>query len=160
MKSIKLTKNKFTLVDDEDFEYLNQFKWYASNHKSYQGYAARTTIDYLGKNKYDKRLLYMHREIMNAKKGEFVDRINGDTLNNQKINLRIATPQINARNRTSTRHSSKYFGVHKHSVNNSWIAQIKFNKKTKHLGSFKTQELAKEARDKFIKDNKLKGYRV
>lgn len=32
MREISLTQDKVALVDDEDFERLNQFKWYASIH--------------------------------------------------------------------------------------------------------------------------------
>jgi len=29
MKQIELTKNKFALVDNEDFDKINQYSWYA-----------------------------------------------------------------------------------------------------------------------------------
>ena len=37
MKKVKLTRGKYALVDDEDFEYLNQFKWFIQSN----GYAGR-----------------------------------------------------------------------------------------------------------------------
>lgn len=37
MKTIPLTQNKFAIVDDADFEFLNQWKWYWAN----KNYAAK-----------------------------------------------------------------------------------------------------------------------
>jgi hypothetical protein len=94
MKKIHLSINGkhkgkyFAIVDDRDFEWLNQYKWVYSESSSYkhnkwhryQGYAKRT---------YD--LMRMHRLIINAPKGMEVDHINRDTLDNRRSNLRLAT---------------------------------------------------------------------
>lgn len=93
MKEIKLTQGKVVLVDDEDYEYLNQFKWYAlKNHRTY--YAQRVI-----QNNYIKRTLKMHRVIMDTPCGLEVDHIDGDGLNNQKCNLRNCTFAENRKNR-------------------------------------------------------------
>ncbi len=60
MKRIKLTQGKYTLVDNEDFEWLNQFKWYLK-----KGYAIRNKpVDGNGK----RGTLFMHRVILNINK--------------------------------------------------------------------------------------------
>src|SRR3972149_6021810 len=81
MKKIKLTKDEFALVDDEDFEYLNQFAWQCSP----LGYATRR--------------IGMHREIIKTPKGMYTDHINGNPLDNRKENLRIVTFSQNMLNR-------------------------------------------------------------
>lgn len=53
MREIKLTQGKFALVDDEDYEYLNQFKWYA--HKAGDTYYAARVI-YTP----ERQIIYMH----------------------------------------------------------------------------------------------------
>jgi hypothetical protein len=40
-KVIQLTQGKVAIVDDIDFEYLNQFKWYARKSRSQNYYAGR-----------------------------------------------------------------------------------------------------------------------
>lgn len=52
---IPLTQGKFAIVDDEDYEYLSQFKWYAEKHRK-TFYAARTIFN-------PKRTIRMHQEI-------------------------------------------------------------------------------------------------
>jgi len=101
MKIIKLTKEKFTLLDDEDFDEINKFKWQATK----TGYATRNTKG---------KTIRIHRLVMNAPKGMMVDHIDHNTLNNQKSNLRICTHtqnQQNQKNRQHGRGSSKYKGV-------------------------------------------------
>ena len=82
MKLIDLGNNKFTKVDDEDYERLKKYKWYYQNTYVYR----------INKK---KEMVLMHREIMGLSKGDGleVDHINTDDednkLNNQKENLRI-----------------------------------------------------------------------
>lgn len=157
MKKLKLTQNKFALVDDEDFEFLNQMKWFFNlKNKQSSGYAQRNK--YLGSKKY--KTVYMHREIMKARDGQEVDHINGNSLDNRKSNLRLVSHAINMRNRKSVPNTTSiYVGVHLHKLTQKWRAQIKINNKVVSLGLFKTQELAREARDQFIEENKLIGFR-
>jgi polysaccharide pyruvyl transferase WcaK-like protein len=53
MKTIQLTKDKIALVDDEDYEYLNQWKWNAYKKTDSIFYAARCVwVDKKPKNIY------------------------------------------------------------------------------------------------------------
>lgn len=135
MKAIKLTQNKMAIVDDDDFYSLSQFKWCFQNSPRGYGYAVRI-------NK--KRLIIMHRLIMNAKEGMEVDHINGNTLDNRRCNLRVCSPPENKRNRKINKGSySGYKGVD--FKKNRWRARIQINKKSLFLGCFMTKEEAAEA---------------
>ena len=84
MKEIILTQGQVALVDDEDFEYLNQWKWCAiKSRKTY--YTTRTIYIPC------KMTVIMHRIIMNTPLDMTVDHIDHNGLNNQKYNLRICT---------------------------------------------------------------------
>lgn len=141
MKQIPLTQGKFALVDDEYYDFLNQWKWYAlfGNHtKTY--YAVRTfIIDGV------KKTIGMHRMIMGVSNSKiFVDHRDHDTLNNQTSNLRIATPSQNQSNRNSQRNSSsKYLGVSWRKQTRRWEVKIK----NKPIGYFKSEEEAALAYD-------------
>ena len=102
MKTIKLTKGKVALVDDEDYERLNQYKWHAAQDREIW-YAKRKSAKISGKQK----TITMHREIMNATKGVQVDHRNGDGLYNQKTNLRFCTHQQNQQNRKNPQKNNK-----------------------------------------------------
>lgn len=98
MKRIYLNLGKFTLVDDDKFEWLNQWKWYAQVSSYNDNYFYSYRIEY----KNGKRItIYMHREIMSVPKGLFIDHINHDTLDNRQENLRICTQSENMKNRKS-----------------------------------------------------------
>lgn len=91
MKQIKLTQGKVALVDDADYDWLNQWNWYAKR-PWYGGhfYAAR------GPRKNGKRTtVYMHRLITNCPRDYEVDHINADTLDNRRANLEIVTKKQN-----------------------------------------------------------------
>ncbi len=109
MKLIPLTRGLFTKVDDEDYDWLNQWKWFAK--KSNGGFYACRTIR-LGYKKRGNQL--MHRLILGLNNPEIQgDHIDHDTLNNQRSNLRKCTNSENRRNRNSLKGStSKYLGVH------------------------------------------------
>lgn len=137
MKEIKLSvqgKNKgkyVALVDDEDFEYLNQFRWNA--HKGRNTFYAVRQLTVDGK----KTAQLMHGEVM---KGKCIDHIDGNGLNNQKSNLRFCTlseNQMNKRKRYNC--TSIYKGVYFNKRAKKWLARIGINGKDIHLGLFASE---------------------
>ena len=126
MKEIQLTQNKVALVDDCDFDFINQFKWYANKLGAKSWYAIRGS---------DK--VPMHKLIL---PGGMVDHRDRDGLNNQRGNLRYATKAQNAANSVITGNfSSKYRGVYKLKTCKRWEAYIHLDNKKKSLGLFKTE---------------------
>ena len=96
MKEILLTQGLVTIVDNDDYERLSKFKWYAA--KSRQTYYAvrnkRIHDGYGG-----QRQIKMHREILGNDIGLLqCDHVDGNGLNNQKSNLRVVTPRQNCQN--------------------------------------------------------------
>lgn len=140
---IPLTQGKSAMVDDEDYDWLNQWKWHFA-----QGYASRNSGSVLGLRK----AIRMHREILRTPKGMDTDHINGNTLDNRRKNLRICT---RAQNNTNTRvrkdNTSGFRGVTWHTYTRKWEAQININGKHTHLGLFKTPEEAALAYDQEAK---------
>lgn len=133
MKKIPLTQGKFALVDDEDYDFLMQWKW----HIVAKGYASRTERNSVN------RAIRMHRAILDAREGQEVDHINGNRLDNRRANLRIATSSQNAMNRKKIEGAgSKYKGVCPARAAGKFIAQIKVNGKTIHLGTFASEKAA------------------
>jgi hypothetical protein len=131
-KEIILTQGKVAIVDDEDFEYLNQWKWCVSNTCG-KFYVGRSIT--VSKNK-QKRIL-IHRFIMKPDKGMVIDHLDGNPLNNQKNNLRICTHSDNMRNcKISIKNTSGYKGVSFVKKNNTYKSAIKFNKRTIYLGYY------------------------
>ncbi len=142
MKKIPLTRGMEALVDDEDFDRLNQFKWYAMNAKGRQ-YAARHT-----RGVFPRGTVLMHREIAGTPDGSETDHINGNGLYNLKSNLRSCSRTENNRNKgCSKRSKSGIKGVHFKKNARTWIAQISVNSKRIHLGCFKCPLLAAIAYD-------------
>ena len=138
MKKIELTQGQFALVDDEDFKYLNQWKWCAC--KKTNGFIAVSNIILNGRRKSIK----MHRVLMNTPPKMEVDHIDHNQLNNQKYNLRNCTHKQNLFNKRSFG-LIKYKGV---SFRGKYIrARININNHEIHLGYFQTQELAAIAYD-------------
>ena len=132
MKQIPLTQNKFALVDDEDFKYLNQWKWHY--HK---GYATRAGKMVNYKREIEK--IYMHRLILNTPKGLETDHNNGDKLNNCRSNLRIVTKSQNKMNTGIRKDNiSGFKGVYFDKYWDKWRSRIKKDGKQIHVGYFKS----------------------
>lgn len=128
MKLIPLTQGKFAMVDDEDFERVNQFKWYALKKRNVW-YAERSVWS-------------NNKHICNIKMHQFIvldnplklpiDHIDMDGLNNQGFNMRLATIAQNGRNRTGmSGKTSKYKGVCFDRFRGKWVATIKIYGKKK-----------------------------
>jgi hypothetical protein len=150
MKIIPLTRGEFAIIDDEDFERVSKYKWsISSNAKGFHYAHAKVKIN--GKT----TLIRMHRFITNAPKGVFVDHINGQTLDNQKHNLRFCTNQQNVFNsHKPITNTSGYKGVtlKKRHTTKRWCARITYNDKRIHLGYFATKEEAAYAYNEKAKE--------
>lgn len=153
MKKIKLSKGKYALVDNEDFDFINKRKWFFDGRK-----AARTEY---GHN------IFLHRILMKAPKDLVVDHVNHNPLDNRRLNLRICTKSNNQHNRNPNRSTNKtsiYKGV---SIKKEGYIRAHITVKTKHihLGYFKTIKEAalayNEAAQKYFGEfaclNKLNG---
>jgi len=152
MREITLTKGKVALVDDEDYERLNKYKWSTNSCAGSIFYARRWVSSKSRGNPHHET---MHRHIMNPPNGKGIDHIDGNGLNNQKSNLRIVNQRENCQNRHQIK-TSQFPGVHLRTLKNTktlhrWQAQIQIRDKIKYLGIFKTEEEAqlayKEAAD-------------
>lgn len=130
---IELTKGKFAIVDDEDFEFLSGFSWYADpckggNHKVC-GYAHGKTVS-------------MHRLLLDFPPRD-IDHINGNALDNRRCNLRLCTNAQNQANSMVRPSKSGYKGVyHRPRRNFCWEAQIQFQYHRYFIGLFETAEEA------------------
>jgi len=135
---IPLTQGKFAIVDAEDYDRLNQDKWYAGKCKNTY-YAGRVE---------GGKTIKMHREIMHAPKGVLVDHINHNGLDNRKSNLRLCTHAQNCYNQQAcATGTSKYKGVSWHKSNSKWSARIRCDRKFYNLGEFDNQMEAAMAYD-------------
>ena len=138
MKQIPLTQGKFAIVDDADFEWLNQYKWCLS----YWGYAVSRTSKKLGKQK----TIFMHRLILGVPKGMDTDHVNGNRLDNRRANIRACSRTQNNRNKPVQKNNlTKFKGVCFRPEKNRWRALIMANRKRVELGLFKTAEEAHAA---------------
>lgn len=143
MKTIPLTQGKVALVDDADYAWLNQWKWQAMRN-GYTFYVARRI--HVAKDK--KRLEQMHRLILGLQSGDnlLIDHIDGDGLNNQRVNLRVCTIAQNRRHSKKRMvGTSRYKGVCWHRGGDKWQSTIRVNKKQIHLGLFDSETSAASA---------------
>lgn len=132
MKEIPLTQGKFAIVDDDDFEYLSQWKWHVCNGPS-GTYAMRNSKPIDG----NRHHIIMHRIINKTPEGYDTDHINGNGLDNRSSNLRTVTRSQNMWNRKKNSNgTSKYKGVYWHKQHRKWIANIQVNKKRYFIGLF------------------------
>lgn len=139
---IPLSRGLYALVDDVDYERLNVFNWCASKADG-TFYAVRSA----GKRPH-RRSEYMHRVILGVPDGLEADHINGDSLDNRRCNLRLATRQQNGRNRRAqSNNASGYSGVFLNRVSNKWQAYIVVDRHTRYLKRFDTPEEAARAYD-------------
>jgi len=142
-KLIPLTQGYFAIVDEVDYDWLIERKWYYG-HK---GYAVHRK--YLGtiNGKLKLKAIYMHRLILNTPEEMFTDHINCNRLDNRRCNLRICSRNQNMMNSIKKMDGcSPYKGV---TLNcGKWSAGITINSKHISLGRFFTQKEAAQAYDK------------
>ena len=140
-KKISLSNGENTLVDDEDYDFLMQWKW--RNTKGY----AKTYYSKIGKD------IPMHRLVANTPIGMLTDHVNGNKLDNRKCNLRICTPAQNCWNAKRKMNGKNiYKGIRKNKGEKKWLAAITKNGKYIHIGSFTTEIEAAKAYNKKAKE--------
>lgn len=128
------------LVDDDDYDRVMEYNWSISkSNKNY--FRVESRIKY--------KLIRLHRFILNlTSKDPQVDHKDGNTLNNQKSNLRTCTIPQNMRNCRSKGNKTGYRGVYKN--RKKYRACISINDKTFHIpGNFDTAEEAARVRDEW-----------
>lgn len=137
MKLIDLSNGGQVIVDDDDYELLSKWKWVQSN----KGYAQRAAY-----KKDGYTTILMHRQIMDITDRRRIDHINGNPLDNQRINLRVCTQRQNMQNRKPNRNKASLpgiKGVYPHG--NKWKVLIMINGKNKYIGLYSTIKEASEA---------------
>lgn len=138
---VPLTRGKVALVSPEDAERVLAHKWcYHGN-----GYACRTTRRTLPNGRRQRKEILLHRFLIDAPEGMDVDHKDGDGLNCQRDNLRIATRSQNAAN--SGCRKGKYKGVSYRADRGTWRAEITINCVKRHLGTFRNEEDAAKRYD-------------
>jgi len=145
MKYISLTQGKFAKVDDEDFLWLNKYKWHASKYGQIY-YAVRHPR---GQN---WKTLLMHRAIIEKHWGLFLvtklcDHADGNGLNNVKTNLRLCDRSQNSANqqRQFGLKTSRFKGVFWHKHIQKWVAKIQSQERMKWLGTYDNEVSAAKA---------------
>lgn len=117
-------ETRSTLFDIEVLPLITSKRWYLDKN----GYA-------IARGERKGTSIRMHRLITGAQKGQEVDHINRDKLDNRLSNLRFVTHQENCLNRTLGK-------PHRDKQRNLWKARVKVNQKEVFLGRYKTYEEA------------------
>jgi hypothetical protein len=135
MKEITLTRGKVALVDDADCEWLSQWKWRSrlANKRYWYAATGRTTL--------------MHRVILGLVGRQVCDHIDGDTLNNQRYNLRESSYAGNAQNRNK-QSKTIFKGVHFNKRQGRFAVRVRVNGMKRHVGYFDDPVDAAKAYDR------------
>lgn len=142
--TIPLRGDKFAVVDGDDYEWLSQWHWGTTGAFQTGKNRRRKKRSVYARTTQDGNEVYMHRLILQLKKGELCDHINRDTLDNRRENLRKATKSQNNQNaKRLEKNTSGYKGVYWAKDRDCWRARITLN-----LGSFTTPEEAARAYDR------------
>jgi hypothetical protein len=149
MKKLALTNGGYTIVDNEDYKWLSQYKWFADRRikkgKKKEKPYVMTRIN--------RKCILIHRMLLNPPPGMLIDHKDGNPLNNTRANLRICTYEQNCYNQQlRAMNTSGYKGVylkksHIHCLKR-WYAYITFQKRHRGLGYYATPEEAAIAYNK------------
>ncbi len=139
MKEIQLTQGQVAIVDDSDFDRLNQFNWQAHWSPCTMSYYAIRSVRYLDEKRHT---VSMARQILGLESGDprQADHIHHNTLDNRRLELRIVTHQKNSFNRASAK------GYYWDKQHKKYRAQIFINGHNVYLGDFDDPKYAHAAR--------------
>lgn len=141
MKEVFVRPNSIALVDDDQYERVNKIKWYLSKG----GYALSGSHKNLGIKPFTK----MHRFILGTEPGVLIDHRDGNKMNNQKYNLREASPEQNVHNQKKRSGTiNNYKGANFIKKLGLWQARCRMNHQDYFLGYFKSEIAAAYAYNK------------
>ncbi len=146
---VYLDDGRLVLASLEDESIIRGHQWYF-----WQSKRVKSNM-YVRTNRLDpetrkRSTPLLHRMIIEVPPGLVCDHINGNTLDNRRSNLRIATRAQNCQNRVSHKRG---IGIHKGCTQNPWYARISVNRKNINLGYFKTEAEALRAREEALKEH-------
>lgn len=136
-----LQNGTYTILDYKDYMVLKDYTWFTNS----KGYVVREEGS--SRKPSERKIFYLHREVLGNPEDKIVDHITGDVLDNRKVNLRVCSIKENIRNSKSQEGSSKYKGVSWSTERNRWQAGIKVDRKRISLGRFLKEEDAARAYD-------------
>lgn len=142
---IPLTQNQTALIDERDYHWLREHRWYALWYCSTKSFRAVRKIQALdGK----RQLRDMSRAILGLEHGDprQADHINHNTLDNRRHNLRIVTHRQN----NEHRRNPSAFGLGVRKKRGRFQARVKIGGKEIHIGHFDTAEAARQARRNYL----------
>lgn len=154
----RLKETKECYIDLKNLQKLIDFghSWYPYYNISSDAYYARcSTYEPVDNGAPKRGILYMHHFIKPINKGEVVDHIDNNELNNCESNLRVVTQTENAKNRTTKNKNNKsgYRNVFWAEKDKLWVVYLQINKKNTRMGSFKdvheAGKFAEEMRKKY-----------
>lgn len=131
------------VVDADVAKTLDSVTVKVSGHRGYYEVSVKSKSS-------DRREVLARMLMSPVPKGMLVDHINRNSLDNRRVNLRLATPRENAANigkrRCNHVGSSKYKGVSR-TKNGTWSAAINFAGKRFWIGTYSDEETAAMAYD-------------
>lgn len=148
-REIPLTQGMFAIVDAEDYDRLNAWKWYAVQARG-KWYAARGETYATNRT----RRIYMHRAIMEVEDGRKVGHRDGNSLNNGRSNLLAGTnAQVHwIGGKTRVNNTSGVKGVSYDKTNRKWMARFNMNRKNVNIGRFRNIADAEQAYQTAVKE--------
>lgn len=147
-RRIKLTRGKYAIVDVDDFERVNQYRWHCTNF----GYARRTASKMSEKGR--KRVaICMHNVVCPVPEGMTVDHIDRNRVDNRKANLRAVTRRQNTWNRKFVKKGSKtrYTGIHWNKKVKKWNVRLRIEGRRQSFGYYADEVEAAKAYDRAAK---------
>jgi len=138
------------LIDRRDLLLFASHSWYPAANVT--NHYLRTSIAKDGK----RTTVDFHILLMKPGAETEVDHVNGNGLDNRRINLRVVSHLMNCNNSRQRRGtSSKYRGVCLINDGRAWTATVTFNNQNKYLGCWPTELEAALAYNDFIIANNL-----